>query len=246
MQSVNPKHAGLTAGSDLPMAARTVWLLSWAVELSVVAFVGLVGTAMTLYPGGTFWDRTRTGHAFWENFLCDLVQTKALGGGENVHGANLASLGMLCLVGGMLSFVGLVPTLLGDARRMTRQVKAIAVIACGIAACVPLLPTDRFGALHAAAVFGAGIPLWLSLVALVANLLQKPDLPSALQWVSMALCAAVGLSLMLYAAEVCFAAPAMRIVPVVSRLSTLSLLAWLVGVSRMARDRAASELSICH
>jgi len=234
----------MAAGSGVPTGARSVWLLSWVVELSVVAFAGLVGSAIALYPGGTFWDRTRVSHAFWENFLCDLVQNPALGGGENARGVYLASLGMLCLVTGMLAFVGLVPTLLGDAQRMTRQVKGIAVLACCIAGSVPLLPTDRFGSLHAAAVFGAGIPLCLSMMALVLNLLRQSALPPLLGGVSIILSVAVAVSLGLYAAEVCFAAPPLRLVPIVSRLSTLSLMAWLVGMSRIARERAAVEPSI--
>lgn len=49
----------------------------------LVAFVGVDGVAMALYPGGTWMDRTAVGHDFWGNFLCDLGHAVALDGRPN-------------------------------------------------------------------------------------------------------------------------------------------------------------------
>ncbi len=208
------------------------------VESSAVVFCAFVLVAMSLYPGGTSWDRTIQGHSFWQNFLCDLLQDPALGGGANTRGAELATLGMLFLVAGMVAFIGIVPALLSEAQQMTRQVRLIVTGACLIIAAVPLLPGDRFGALHAAAIFVAGVPVSAALTVLVLALARQTELSRWLRVLSVALCVVVNLSLVLYAAEVFFGSAPLRIVPTLSRLANLSLITWLVGLARTARARA--------
>ncbi len=223
---------------------RHVWLLSYVVEGSVLVFTVLTAAAIALYPGGTFWNHARRGHSFWHNFLCDLLQTPTMNGSANALGAQLATFGMLALVCAMVAFVGLVPSLLGEARHMTRQVRSIVMMACGLTACVPLLPSDRFGALHAAAVFVAGIPVSLALLALVSTLLRQPEIARWLRVLSVILCLTVFSSLALYAAEVVFDAPLLRVVPTLARVANLTLIAWLIGLARVARAR--NELTATH
>lgn len=215
--------------------------MSWLVEACVFSFVGLSAAAIALYPGGTFWDHDTNGHSFWQNFLCDLIQTPALNGAPNEQGARLATWGMLALVAALVAFVGLVPTLLHEPQRMTRQVKAIALLVCGLTACVPLLPSDRFGALHAAAVFVAGVPVSLALMTLVSTLLRQGALAPWLRVLSISLCIVLAASLVLYAAEVCFDSPPLRIVPTLARLSNVMLVLWLLGLARLARARTATR-----
>ncbi len=207
----------------------------------MLAFLGLSAAAIAVYPGGTFWDHGALGHSFWQNYLCDLTQSPALNGNPNANGARLASLGMLALVCALVAFVGLVPSLLREAQQITRQIKVIAGLACGLGAFVPLLPSDRFGALHAATVFAAGIPVTLGLLSLVSILRRQTELGRWLRTLSAFLCVAVVGCLALYAAEVCFDAAPMRMVPILARLANLALVAWLIGLSRVVRGRVACE-----
>ncbi len=215
--------------------------LSWLVEGAVLSFLGFSAAAMARYPGGTFWDRNTPGHSFWHNFLCDLTQTPALNGEPNLLGAELATFGMLSLVVSMVAFVGIVPALLHDARMVTRRVKAVAMIACGLTALVPLLPSDRFGNLHAVVVFVAGVPVSLALMALVSSLLREGKIAGFLRVLSIVLCVALAGSLALYASEVLFHTRPLRIVPALARLANLCLAAWLIGLARLARQRALHD-----
>lgn len=243
MQSAEP-NPHLRSERTLPL--RKVWLLSWMVEGCALVFSALVVGAMSLYPGGTFWDRSAEGHSFWQNFLCDLIQSPALGGAANVLGAKLATVGMLVLVAGMVAFVGIVPALLSETQQLTRQVRTIVTGACVTIACVPLLPSDRFGALHAAAIFAAGIPVSIALTVLVVALARQMGLSRWLRVLSISLCVVVNVSLVLYAAEVFFDSAPLRIVPTLSRLANVGLIAWLVGLSHVARARALSAQGASH
>jgi hypothetical protein len=223
--------------------ARSSLLLTRAVEGGVLGFVILVALAMLAYPGGTFFDATQPGHSFWHNFLCDLIQARSLSGEPNALGARLAASGMLALVCSMVAFVGLVPALVTVRGGLMRALFAVGAVACVLTALVPLLPSDRFGGLHAAAVLGAGIPVDLALIALSVALYRATHMPRFIGALSLMLSAVVSASLALYVREVLLDATALPIVPVLSRLANLLLLVWLVSLARHARVTLSREPS---
>ncbi len=62
----------------------------WLVRICLAGtacFVACFGIAIALYPGGTWFNRRAEGHSFWMNFLCDLMQSRALNGEEATVGS---------------------------------------------------------------------------------------------------------------------------------------------------------------
>ncbi len=118
---------------------------------ALFAHVASFALAVSRYPGGTWCDRKTVGHSFWSNYLCDLLHTHALDGQEN-PGAPFARVAMLSMVAALATFWLAVPGR-GRGGAVTRGAGALSVL--GMIA-VSLLPSDRFGSIHGAAVMLAG------------------------------------------------------------------------------------------
>src|SRR5688572_11608153 len=99
--------------------------------LSVALFVALIGRAIALYPGGTWFDPGAVGHDPFRNFLCDLTQPVALNGMVN-PGARWAGAGMIALdVGLLLVWLAvplLAPSRLGRALRMMGVLSFLGIV----------------------------------------------------------------------------------------------------------------------
>lgn len=140
----------------------------------VVAFVVLDAAAMALYPGGTWWDPTTHGVRFWQNFLCDLEWNPALNGEPNPVGSRLAQTAMLVLVAGFVPFWWIAARLFPARRVLGAAVRVLGLTSVAGMVAVVLMPSDRFGALHGAAVVLAGLP-GLSAALLAAAGMLLPD-----------------------------------------------------------------------
>ena len=95
-----------------------------SVLASVAAFVVLELTAMSLYPGGTWWDPTTRGASFWQNYLCDLESEVALNHMPNVAGARFGKAAILVMIVGLMPFWWIVPppqTAPSPVRQRTRR-----------------------------------------------------------------------------------------------------------------------------
>lgn len=57
--------------------------LSLFVAIFNLAFHAFYAIASSLYPGGTWADRSTTGYSFWENYLCDVLIETARNGQPN-------------------------------------------------------------------------------------------------------------------------------------------------------------------
>jgi hypothetical protein len=213
-----------------------------ALVACVGAFVALVVPAMALYPGGTWWDPHATGHRFWTNFLCDLEWRTALNGTPNPVGARLAEGAMLSLVLAFVPFWPLaarlfaVPALAGRANaRLAAAVRVLGWTSVLGMVAVALMPSERFGALHAVAVVVAGLPgLSAAVLAATGQLLARRNLPGALG-AAMVLFAIA--DFVLYVHTMLHGGPGPMVLPVAQKLALLLLLAWMLVVSALgSRD----------
>ncbi|HEY3668992.1 MAG TPA: hypothetical protein VGL19_23505, partial [Polyangiaceae bacterium] len=110
-------HSNRPNRRSAPPAARTAALV---MLLGIAAFLGLTASAMVLYPGGNWLDRSARGHRFWANFFCDLTQPVSLSGVPNSLGARLAQLGMLCFALALGGLFWLLPHHFGFESRAAR------------------------------------------------------------------------------------------------------------------------------
>ncbi len=205
-------------------------------------FVGCLGAAIAMYPGGTWFNRRARGHSFARNFLCDLLQTRALNGKDAHVGALIASVGMFAMLAALVAFFALIPALESPVSRTGRIARGAGFAACALGAAIPLTPSDRFRTVHLVAVLVAFVP---ALVATFAALLVCLRAPSVSLWTRVAALVTVvtgGLNGLAYA----YAAAAQthlvdRALPLLQRASTLGLIVWVLAVcasaSRLAPPR---------
>lgn len=197
--------------------------------------------AMWAYPGGTWLNPGASGHDFWANFLCDLLHERALNGERNYLGsrAMLASMLVLVFVIGVHWWV--LPLLFDDRPRLGWAVRMLGVISSLASAGVPLLPSDRFGALHSVVVVTAAVPGLAACVFGVAGVALGESGFRPLTWVGVSMGIAAGAATALYVRTQWFAAPLTVAVPATQKLALILVLAWLVIVALRVRRRARVE-----
>ncbi len=206
-----------------------------AIVASVAGFVALEGSAMRLYPGGTWWDPTTVGYRFWQNYLCDLEWHVGLNGQDNTAGAHLAKAAMLVLLAGLTAFWLAAPALFapGGPRggRCARAVPALGIASVAGTVAVTLMPSDRFPVLHGAMVIGAGVPglaaAALTTRALLARGSRWPGggrLGAALFFVAL-------LDLALYTMHWAAGDNATPLLPAIQKVALFLLLGWMQGVA---------------
>ncbi len=130
--------------------------MTWVILTCEALFVLTMGRAMSLYPGGTWLDRGTRGHRFWTNFLCDVMQPRALNDADNSRAATWARVAMLCLGMALLAFWHFVPTLFRDAVVLGWVVRVAGTISSLGLAGVIFFPSQNFPSLHGVFVLSAG------------------------------------------------------------------------------------------
>jgi hypothetical protein len=211
------------------LGARTQ---SMAMLGTAIGFVLLFGIAANAYPGGTHFDHASIGHDLWRNTLCDVARTVAIDGAPNAVGCAFARAAMIDLALGLGVLFSALPRLFPSRVRLGTWVRALgaATVPCAIA--VVLLPTDRFSELHGLAIMLAGaIGLGAAILALQGLLADSnaPRFILVLSAVTLTVCA---VDFGLYARELVTASPAQDAVAVLERVSTILVLAWMLGVAR--------------
>jgi hypothetical protein len=210
-------------------------VIAAGIIVSVIGFLVLEAAAAFVYPGGTWWHRQSHGYTFWENYLCDAVQRRAIDGLPN-PGAPLAALAMLLLTLGLAAMWTRVPRLfahrgrgsLARALGLTSAIATLAVIA---------LPGDRFGVWHGVAVVVAGVPGLFASALTVAELLRS-DPPVRLAggfgaaWLLAAL-----VEFLPYSVHLARGTDSSILFPAMQKVALAFLLLWMVSVAvRLARD----------
>jgi hypothetical protein len=215
-------------------------LAEWGIAAAVVLFVALELPAMALYPGGTWWDSHTRGARFWENYLCDLEWSVALDGLPNPVGSRLALAATLVLVLGLLPFWWTVPRVAGETRLLGRLVRVLGALNVAGTIAVALMPSERFGSLHGAAVVVAALPGLGAAVLAVALLLRGEPPPRVAGALGAAMLAASVADFVLYVRTLIAGGPGPRALPAVQKVALLLLLAWMLAVAARSRYSAAA------
>lgn len=133
----------------------------WLVVACVVGvgfFVVTYGVAMALYPGGTWFDARTQGHSFWANFLCDLMQTRALNKQPAPLSSTLARLGTYGMILGLAAFYTLLARLESSLTKAGRVSIGAGLSAVLIVCTVPFVPSNLARNAHVTAVIAAFFP----------------------------------------------------------------------------------------
>lgn len=213
---------------DAPAAPR--WLVATC-ALGLCSFVALVTAAIVEYPGGTWFDARTRGHAFWQNFLCDLFHHRALNGADNARSAALATAGMLAMLVSIAAFFALIARLERTEGRAARVARWAGAGACVAGIAVPLTPSDRYRVAHLSAVLIACAPALAATAAALWVSLRAP----VSRWIPLAALATLvfgAIDALMYAVAFGVSARLDRLylwLPVFQRLATLSLLAWMIA-----------------
>ena len=195
-----------------------------ALALFALTLLAAVGT----YPGGS-WLRPHAhdGFSWSENFWCDLLREPAYNGGANGRAVWLTTLSFVLIALGLAPFWFEVSTLLAEGqRRFVRVAGSVSSIAT---ACVALLPSDRFPALHAPAVLTAGGLGFACGCVCSAWALRHPRQAPAFRLFSCVLLAAASLNLVLYVWVVYFDGPSNVVLPSAQKVATVALIGWIVS-----------------
>jgi hypothetical protein len=214
------------------MAART------AILAAVAAFVWLELAAMREYPGGTWWDRGTRGHRFWQNYFCDLEWRVALDGQPNALGARYAQAGMLLLIAGFVPFWWIVPRLFAPAHGqqvLGRVVRALGLASVAGMVAVSLMPSERFGALHGAAVVVAGVPGLTAALLATFGLLRGEPRPRVAGFLGAAMLVFAMFDFILYVRTMALGGPGPILLPAAQKVAVVLLLAWMSVVAVRAR-----------
>jgi hypothetical protein len=214
------------------MLALPARLNSVAILGSVVGFAALEVAAMSLYPGGTWWDSTTRGHRFWQNFLCDLEWRVALNGAPNPLGSRLAMAAMLVLLVGLAAFwLGVPRVFAGRPPRGTAAVPWLGLTSAVGTLAVVLMPSDRFGSLHGAMVLTAGVPgIAAATLAVFVLGLGEPR-PRIAAWTGGSMLAFAVVDFALYAWHFLSQTAGSTLGPALQKIALILLLAWMVLVA---------------
>ncbi|HRI65637.1 MAG TPA: hypothetical protein PK156_15425 [Polyangium sp.] len=196
----------------------------------LVVFIVLIAVAMVLYPGGTWANRSSTGHDFFRNFFCDLTAAKALNGKPN-PGANYAKAGMFVFTLGLIPFWMLIAGVLRQFRaRLSKTILALGSISSIAAALVPFVSSQRFGNLHPLLVFLAGVPGILAGGLSTYGLVKtktRSRIPARLAVLTVVLVVLDGVFYAIHVATGYEVHPIF--LPAMQKLGALSLVAWMVS-----------------
>jgi hypothetical protein len=199
----------------------------------MILFVVFEAVAMSLYPGGTWWEPGARGYRFWQNYVCDTTLRVALNGQANGLGSLVSQAAMLVLVAGFVPFWWIA------AGRDGRIVRVLGVASVVGTAAVTLMPSDRFGAMHGVAVMvGATTGLAAAVLATVA---QHRAGDRVAGWLGVAALGSAGVDFGMYVHTFASGGAGWMAVPAVQKLALMVLLAWMAAVIRERSARSSSR-----
>ena len=162
----------------------------------------------------------------------DLLHNPALNHRDNAVGAALTKIGMLLVVIGLSRFWWVAGECLCCHRKLKSMVRGLGAFGTPLVAAVPILPSNSYPGLHTAAVTLGGLPAMLTLLLFNVAIFLEGHCP---KWVRMltTLLAVLSVACMaLYIRESVFRAPSLRILPVLERLATISVVCWILALLR--------------
>ncbi len=220
------------------MRASFARLNAVAILAGVAAFVALEAMAMSLYPGGTWWDAHARGHRFWRNFLCDLEWRVALNGRPNPVGSKLAFAAMAALALGLGPFWFAAARAIssGGERTLARAVRASGAVSVGGILVVISMPSDAFGAVHGVAVIAASLLGFVAATLAIVGFIRARRRHAACLGVATMVAAVIDLTL--YASHFVTRTQDTPLTPGVEKVALGLLLAWMVSVAALPERRS--------
>jgi hypothetical protein len=209
-----------------------------AIFCSVIGFVALEVVAMSLYPGGTWWDSRAQGPRFWQNFLCDLEWRVALNGTPNPVGSRVALVAMLVLALGLGPFwLALAAACEATVARgkLPFAVRLLGVSSAVGTIAVILMPSDRFGAAHGVAVIVAGLPGLGAAALAVFGLARSGRRQRTAAWTGGSMLAFALVDFVLYVSHLAAHTEGTPLVAAVQKVALGLLLAWMLIVGARSR-----------
>ncbi len=156
---------------------------------------------------------------------------------------------MLILIALMAFFVQ-IGRLQANPSRAGRIARTVGLVSCGLGLLVPTVPSDLFRDAHVFVVILAFVPALIATIAAFGVSLRAPEIPWWVRALALLTLVAGGLDGIMYAlayAQVYgWVPPVQRVLlnkslPVVQRIATLGLLAWVVAVCLHSTLRARRE-----
>ncbi|MDZ4694925.1 MAG: hypothetical protein SGI86_07210 [Deltaproteobacteria bacterium] len=217
-------------------------VLSIAVMLSaLVGFVGCIGVAMAVYPGGTWYDKATPGHHFWFNFLCDLLRQNGLNGRPNPLGSRLATVGMLSLVIAIAAYFWIAPEAMPRWPSVGRIVRITGLLGAAGLVSVALLPSDRFGKLHTFAIILAAGPGIIAVSLALAGVAFDPQAMAWHRLLGVSLWLSVVATAVLFVLHTFMGGGWIRALPAMQRVAAILAVTWMANAAvtllqRLGRD----------
>jgi hypothetical protein len=214
----------------------------WLVVLcaaGTTCFLACFGFAAASYPGGTWSDRHAIGHSLLRNYLCDLMQTRALNGQEAQAGSLAARGGMVVMMVAVGAFFALIAELAPPGSRAGRITGRAGLAAAVLGCAVPLAPSDLVRDAHLIAVTCAFVPALLATLAAFSVCLRSQGIPRWIVALAALTLAAGALDGVGYAYAYGLYFANVRVahdhwlnlaLPALQRAATFGLLAWIAAV----------------
>jgi hypothetical protein len=114
-------------------------------------------------------------------------------------------------------------------------VRWLGLLAAAGTVAVTLMPSDRFGALHGAAVLTSGVPGLTAAALAVVGLVVAGPRPRIEGWLGAAMLTFAMVNFVLYASHYLAGVEGTPLVPAMQKLALCFLLAWMVGVAVRTR-----------
>ena len=212
------------------------------IQVAVVGFVVLTGAAMWAYPGGHVFQTQAPGHHLLYNFLCDLMDPRAINGQPNLVSSTLM-VSAFCVVYflGLLPSWWCVPSLFSRRRWVVWMVRGAGVLSLlGIFALF-LSGVGSLAISHDLATFLAAIPGIVATFMVVAITVRDRLTTWWFSLSSAAMLLAATLDALLYLRVVWFEDALTPIVPALQRVAMVLILVWLLQLAREVRPEEEQQ-----
>jgi hypothetical protein len=213
----------------------------WGTLLGLGVFGLALAVACGLYAGGNWSDLQAQGFSLEHNFWCDLIRVRAINGADNLWSRRWSSIAFAALGLALFCFWRPAGSLLlaSRGRRILLLGRTSTLGLYGMA----LFPSDRAQVLHGVVALVAG-----AFGAIATALAIRPVLPgepraSLRRLTGLGLLLSAACNAALYVAGAYASAPQPVAEPVVQKLATASLLAWMLATLRAVRQRASVPMA---
>ena len=209
---------------------------------SALIYAGLAGvvvslvTSATLYPGGSWADADSSRFEPFVNYWCDLMRTESPRGESNQLSLTWARVAFCCLAGTLVLFWRT------TSRELSNLPLARLVLVSGLlsAACVVLLamlPYNTQQSLHAWVTLSAGGSGFVAMALVMMNDFRSPPIIRWDKICGAGLLVAASVNVVIYVDIILSERSESAVLPVLQKIATLLLLAWIAARTRQGIER---------